>query len=34
MKKVAFKDLSEQRFLFFFKKHRQIGGCQMYQDVV
>jgi hypothetical protein len=34
MKKVASKDLSEQRFIFFFQKHRQIGSPKMYQDVV
>jgi hypothetical protein len=34
MKKVAAEDLAEQRFIFFFQKHREVGHHQIYQDVV
>ena len=33
MKKVPAAQLSEQRFIFFFQKHRQMGIEQRYQDV-
>jgi hypothetical protein len=34
MKHVPPQDLSEQRFVFFFQKHRQCGLDQAYQDVI
>jgi hypothetical protein len=34
MKKVPPEDLSEQRFIFFFQKHRQFGKEQAFLDVV
>jgi hypothetical protein len=34
MKRVPPENLPEQRFIFFFQKHRQFGEEQRYQDVV
>lgn len=34
MKKVPAEQLAEERFIFFFRKHRQFGVEQRYQDVV
>ncbi len=34
MKKVPPSELPEQRFVFFFRKHRQLGEAQRYEDVV